>query len=248
MKKKSFKFPASVSYDAPVTLTFAFLSIIIFLLNTFVIKQKLTFLIASPTTTNGQLPFVASNFLSYIRIFLYPFGSQLSSVMVTNLIFILLLGPNMEERYGSVIIGIMTVVSIIFAGVLTACFCKNSLTGASPIVFMLIFLNSFMSMSKKKIPLSFVFVFVLFILLEVSQKNPNAAIGIIINIAGGLCGSLFAFLTSPKTRNEKKNKGEGLKSKAERLAEFDDENSPRFKNKKSDDSSSDETVIGTLNF
>lgn len=248
MSKKSFKFPAKFSYDAPVTLTFALISVVIFLLNSFIFKQKMDTIIASPTTAAGALAFSASNFMSYLRILLYPFGSISSTALVSNLIFILLLGPSMEERYGSVIIGIMMCVSTIFSGVLTACFCTISLKGAIPIVFMLIFLNSFMSISKKKIPLSFVMAFILFIVLGISEKNPNGAIGIIINIAGGLCGSLFAFLTSPKARAEKKNKGEGLKAKAERLAEFDDSNSPRFKNKKSDDSNSEETIVGTLKF
>ena len=73
----------------------------------------------------------------------------------------------MEERYGSVIIGIMIFVSALFSGVLNACFCEACLIGPLPVVSMMIFLNAFMSFSKKKFPLSFAAVMVLFVVLQI---------------------------------------------------------------------------------
>ena len=52
------------------------------------------------------------------------------------------------------------------------------------------------------------------------RKNPNGVVGVAVIAAGGLCGSLFAFLTSPKAHKAKKNEAA--------LAEFNDEASPRF--------------------
>ena len=111
-----------------------------------------------------------------------------------------------------------------------------------------------MSFSKKKFPLSFAAVMVLFVLLQIFSGA--GAVQIIICIAGGLCGSLFAFLTSPKMKAEKKaskSSGDsgrgGFLSRAEkaRYAEELDRNSPR--NKKSYDDDDDETtVVGTLKF
>jgi membrane associated rhomboid family serine protease len=158
----------------------------------------------------------------------------------------------MEERYGSVIIGIMIFVSALFAGVLNACFCETSLVGAVPLVSMMIFLNAFMSFSKKKFPLSFAAVMVLFVLLQIFSGA--GAVKIIICIAGGLCGSLFAFLTSPKMKAEKKaskgagGSGGGLLNRAEKVAYAEelDRNSPR--NKKSYDDDDESTVVGTLKF
>ena len=76
---------------------------------------------------------------------------------------------------------------------------------------------------------------------------------IIVNVAGGLCGGLFAFLASPKSRATRKtNRTATTESKSkkidiEELDEFSDENSPRFK-KKNSDLEDESTVVGTLKF
>ena len=262
MAKKKFKINLKVAYDAPVTLTFVILCVFFFILNTFVIKNGgLGKSLASPTSAAGSAAFIIKEPLSYLRLLLYIFGSEGgqtaayggAALLFTNLILIMLLGPAMEERYGSVIIGIMIFVSALFSGVLNACFCETSLVGALPLVSMMIFLNAFMSFSKKKFPLSFAAVMVLFVLLQVFSGI--GAVKIIICIAGGLCGSLFAFLTSPKMKAEKKaarsggnGNGGGLLNRAEKIAYAEelDRNSPR--NKKSYDDDDETTVVGTLKF
>lgn len=268
MAKKKFNLNIKVAYDAPVTLSFVIICALIFLLNMLLAKSGKAVgfekIFASPTSQSGVLPFIPSSPISYVRLFFYIFGSggaagaaaAGASVLFTNLILIMLLGPAMEERYGSVIIGIMIFVSALFAGVLNACFCQACLVGAVPLVSMMIFLNAFMSFSKKKFPLSFAAVMVLFVLLQIFSGS--GAVQIIICIAGGLCGSLFAFLTSPKMKAEKKasksagsssgSSGGGFLSRAEkaRYAEELDRNSPR--NKKSYDDDDDTTVVGTLKF
>ena len=250
MAKKKFNISLKVSYDAPVTLSFVIICALFFLLNTYVIKNgALLKVLASPTTQAGALPFIAKQPVSYLRLLLYIFGAGDASVLITNLILIMLLGPAMEERYGSVIIGIMIFVSALFSGVLNACFCEASLVGAVPVVSMMIFLNAFMSFSKKKFPLSFVAVMVFFVVLQI--VSGAGAVKIIICIAGGLCGSLFAFLTSPKMKAEKKaakSGSGGLLSRAEKVAYAEelDRNSPR--NKKSSYDDDETTVIGTLKF
>ena len=257
MAKKKFKINLKVSYDAPVTLSFVILCALFFLLNSFVIKNgALEKVLASPTTQAGALPFIVKQPLSYVRLLLYIFGAGVTgagSVLITNLILIMLLGPAMEERYGSVIIGIMIFVSALFSGVLNACFCADSLIGAVPVVCMMIFLNAFMSFSKKTFPLSFAAVVILFVFLEIFSGA--GAIKIIICIAGGLCGSLFAFLTSPKVKAAKKSSGDsgrsgGLLSRAEKIAYAEelDRNSPRNKNRSSDSDDDETTLIGTLKF
>ena len=263
MAKKKFNLNIKVAYDAPVTLSFVIVCTIIFLLNLLLAKsgkaEGLQSLLASPTNQGGVLPFIPSSPVSYLRLLFYIFGAGgkavSASVMFTNLILIMLLGPAMEERYGSVIIGIMIFVSALFSGVLNACFCETSLVGAVPLVSMMIFLNAFMSFSKKKFPLSFGVVMVLFIVLQ--SVSGLGAVKIIICIAGGLCGSLFAFLTSPKMKAEKKNnsgvadsgkKRGGFLSRAEKAAYAEelDRNSPR--NKKTSDDDDETTVVGTLKF
>ena len=140
MSKKTFKLNLKFSYDAPVTLSFVIVCVFFFLLNTFVIKNgALGKILASPTTQTGSLPFIVKQPLSYLRLLLYIFGSGEEVIYLTNLMIILMMGPAMEERYGSAIIGIMIFVSALFAGVLNACFCETSLVGAVPLVSMMIF-------------------------------------------------------------------------------------------------------------
>ncbi len=227
MKKKlKLKF----QYDSPVMLTFAFITLIIFVLDTFAFKGKLkeTWLV-TPTAAGGAFPFSFSDFPSILRLFIHIFGYSESPVLICNLIFILLLGSQMEERYGSVIIGIMIFVSGLFSAVLNACFCQNAVCGAEPVVFMLILLWTMMHLSRSKISASAIAVIALFIVMEIFRKNPNGFVGVAIVAAGGLCGSLFAFLASPKARKAKKNE--------EALAEFRDETSPRFSVKSSSNKS-----------
>lgn len=250
MSKKKFKLNLKFSYDAPVTLSFVIVCVFFFLLNTFVIKNgALGKILASPTTQAGTLPFIVKQPLSYLRLLLYIFGSGEEVIYLTNLMIILMMGPAMEERYGSVIIGIMIFVSALFAGVLNACFCADSLVGAVPVVCMMIFLNAFMSFSKKTVPTTFLALIVFFGFFSINSGM--SAIRLIICIAGGLCGSLFAFLTSPKVKAEKKSAkaaGGGLLSRAEKVAYAEelDKQSPR--NKKSNPSDDETTVVGTLKF
>ena len=251
MSKKKFNFNLKVSYDAPVTLSFVIICAVLFLLNTYVIKSgALGNLLASPTSQAGGLPFIVKQPLSYLRLLLYIFGTADMNTLLTNLIMIIMLGPAMEERYGSVIIGLMIFVSALFSGVLNACFSADSLSGALPVICMMVFLNAFMAFSKKTVPLTFIFVIVLIAFMQIFSGNN--AIQIIICITGGLCGSLFAFLTSPKVKAAKKSSG-GLLNKAERAAYAEelDRNSPRNKKawgKSSSDDDDETTVIGTLKF
>lgn len=218
MKKKlKLKF----HYDSPVMLTFALITLLVFILDAFAFKGKLKEIwLVTPTAAGGQFPFSFSDFPSILRLFIHVFGYSQNEVLICNLIFILLLGPQMEERYGSVIIGIMIFVSSLFSAVLNACFCKNAVCGAEPVVFMLILLWTMMQLSRSKISASAIAVIALFIAMLVFRKNPNGVVGVAVIAAGGLCGSLFAFLTSPKAHKAKKNEAA--------LAEFNDEASPRF--------------------
>jgi membrane associated rhomboid family serine protease len=219
MAKKKLKL--KFHYDSPVMITFAIITLFVFILDTFALKGKLKAMwLVTPTAADGQFPFAFSDFPSILRLFIHVFGYSQNEILICNLIFILLLGPQMEERYGSVIIGIMIFVSSLFSGVLNACFCKNAVCGAEPIVFMLILLWTMMQLSRSKISASAIAVIALFITMLVFRKNPNGVVGLVVIAAGGLCGSLFAFLTSPKAHKAKKNE--------DALAEFNDEASPRF--------------------
>ncbi len=248
-KKNTFRF----EYDAPVTLTYAILAALIFILSITLLKDKSPLsLLVSPTNAKGVLPFSFKEPLSYLRLFTHVLGFTDRTVLISDLIFILLLGPQMEERYGSVVIGIMFAVSALFSGVLTACFCQNSTMGAGAPVFMLILLYAMMFLTKNEISGTSIGIILLFIVRSIVQANSNGVVGVIITIAGGLCGSLFALLTSPKAKASRKE------SRVSRR-EFDrpvvvkgkakiKEEKPVKAKSVPKDTSSDETVVGTIKF
>lgn len=259
MKKK---IKLNVSFDAPVTITFAVLSLVLFLMSTYLIKDKAGgLLLASATNAGGSMPFAASNVTSYFRTFLYVFGGKEIASVIFNLIFILLLGPSLEEYYGSVLVAVCYFITAVFAGVLNACFCSTSLQGSSCIVMMMIFLSALMSVSKHKMPVSSVLVLALCIVNIVISEKAGGIAGIFINIVAGLCSSLPAFIVSPLIHPEQK-KSKGLLDKAEKVRkeEFDEpkkkkKDSTTVIRKKSEieekpaaSSDDDTTVVGTLKF
>ena len=113
-----------------------------------------------------------------------------------------------------------------------------------------------MSFSNKTVPITFIATIIAFGYLAITSGL--GAIRLIICVAGGLCGSLFAFLTSPKVKAAKKNAGGtsgrsgGLLNRAEKAAYVAELDSQSPRNKKSSSSSSDDndetTVVGTLKF
>lgn len=287
MKKKNkihISLPVQFSYDAPVTLTFVFLSLLLFMLNKLAFHNSLDFyVLASPTKAGGEMPFAFNNVFSYLRLFLYALGSTDWISLFASMIFILLLGPAIEDYYGSVIIGLMMIVSTLFAAVLNTCFSSIALRGPVPVIFMLIFLNAFISFSKKKVPLTFVTAFVIFICylifgmkegvttgvpavlaetadvtevqaavnstevakeVVMAEKNilssADIAIKVCLCLAGGLCGSLFAFLGSTKKRRTAGSRS-SIKSTTE--------NNTRQKTGKARIAEDEEeTVVGTIHF
>jgi membrane associated rhomboid family serine protease len=108
-----------------------------------------------------------------------------------NLSFILLLGPIMEEKYGSRAILIMILVTAFITGVLNTLIFDTSLVGASGIVFMMILLSSFTNIREKEIPLTFILVTAIFVSNELVNIFKDNNISEFAHLMGGGCGSIF---------------------------------------------------------
>ena len=245
-KKRSrakLKLKIKFNYDAPVTLTFTLLSVFLFLIDVFLLENRLNSSIFITPTVSGDFQFSFTSFNSYLRLFLYVFGWESPLSLFSKLVIITLLGPRMEERYGSAVIGIMILVSTLFTGVLSACCCKLPFNGSAPIVFMLILLDMLFHISKKSVSLSSALATALFIACLFISSNGNGMVGVLIIIAGGLCGSLFAFMASPKTRARKTvSKVENKNAEKSKSAE-----EPVVPESPAT-GSSDETIVGSIKF
>jgi len=238
--KKKFRFPLKLKYNAPVTITFFLICAAILICNNIFKDLNITEKFFSvPGSSKSLVPFDWHSPLDYIRLFTHVFGHSDFSHLIANFSFILLLGPLLEERYGSAILALMMSVTALVTGVLTACLIPTPLMGSSGIAFMMILLASFTSFAKHEVPLSFILILVLYLGKEVFIPGKATNIATYAHIAGGLCGSMFGFLTAPKTR----------KTKEARLKEID-ESSPRnntFNSNSKKNADNDETVIGSIN-
>jgi membrane associated rhomboid family serine protease len=191
VKKKRMNPLARIQYNAPVTLTFALLSLAVLGL-------------AQLTGGNSNFWFSVSRGswsdpTLYLRLFTHVLGHANWSHYFGNFLMILLLGPILEEKYGSAKLALMMVVTAFVTGILHILFSPFGILGASGIVFMMILLASFTEVKAGRIPLTLILIMVLYIGQEVvSWVTTDTNIAHWAHIVGGLCGGVFGFLMKPR--------------------------------------------------
>lgn len=172
-----------ISYNSPVILTYAVICVVFLGINALTGGWfNKTFLV---TYGNGSL----LDPLTYVRGLLYIFGHSNFAHLFNNMLLMLLVGPVVEERYGSgdlmIMIGVTGIVGAVFNGI----FSSNGLIGASGIVFMLIILCAFTNVQKGKIPLTLILVVGLYLGQEVIDNfAAHDNVSHIGHIVGGVCG------------------------------------------------------------
>ena len=180
-----------IRYNAPVTLTFALLCAVVLLVD----QVSGGWLISNFFTL--QPDFNAGSFLSWLRMVTYVIGHANWTHLISNFSFILLIGPVLEEKYGSLPILAMMVVTALATAFLNLLLVRTGLLGASGIVFMLILLSSFTNIRQGEIPITFILIIVLYVVREfVNALTPNTGISQLAHIAGGIIGGAFGFLFS----------------------------------------------------
>jgi rhomboid protease GluP len=177
-------------YNAPVSLTFALICFAVLLLNQLLAHT----LIANAFSAPGRGAFDFGSLMSYVRLFSYTLGHASWEHLMGNLAFLLLLGPILEEKYGSGSLALMMLITAVATAVINMLISSSGLVGASGIVFMFILLSSFTRTGKGEIPLTFVFIVLLFMTKEVVASFQHNNISELAHILGGVCGAAFGFL------------------------------------------------------
>lgn len=182
-----------VQYNAPVVLTFAFLSLAA------LIAGHLT----GGWTTTKFFSVYRSAFtdpLTYFRMVGHVLGHANYSHYMGNMMLLLVVGPPLEERYGSGrLLGCMFITALTSGLVQFFLFPGTALLGASGIVFMLIMLSSLAGMKEGKIPLTLILVGVLYLGQEVySMLFVRDSVANLMHIVGGVCGTVFGFAAGKK--------------------------------------------------
>ncbi len=184
-------------YNSPVTLTFFFLCAGVLVLD-YMTKGNSTELLFCVYRSSLRDP------LTYVRLFGHVLGHNGFTHFFGNMCYILLLGPLVEEKYGSRALLSSIALTALVSGILHSILFPNvGLLGASGVVFMLILLSAFTDVSEGEIPLTLILVALIYLGQELYDcffvKDNISHIG---HLIGGACGiaSGIVLKKGPKKR------------------------------------------------
>ncbi len=187
MPTRSTRLLHKIQYNAPVILTFSLLALVIRFISMFFPNLTRYFFAVGPTMS-------LLNPLDYGRLVSHALGHASWGHLFGNLTYILLLGPILEEKYGSPTILLMMGLTALCTGIINVLLFPTGLLGASGIVFMLIILASIVNVGEDRIPLTFVLVVLIFIGTEVLNIFRDDNISQMAHIVGGAMGAVFGFI------------------------------------------------------
>lgn len=178
-----------LSFNAPVILSFTIVCFVVLLLD----------IITNGSTTNNLFSVYRSSLVSpltYVRFFGHVVGHAGWDHFLGNIMLILVVGPLLEEKYGSSNILFVILCTAFVTGIVEFVFFpKVQLLGSSGVVFAFILLSSFTSITEGKIPLTFILVAVIYIGEEVySGIFIEDNVANLTHIIGGLVGSGLGYI------------------------------------------------------
>lgn len=180
---------SKVQFNSPVILTFSLISFIVLIVN-YVVPTDINRLFFSVYRSSLIDP------LTYVRLIGHVFGHAGSTHFLSNIMLILVIGPLLEEKYGSYNILFVIIATALITGLVhIAFFPYVRLLGASGIVFAFIMLSSFSSMREGRIPLTFILVAIIYIGGEIfNALFVTDNISNLTHILGGLVGAWLGYV------------------------------------------------------
>lgn len=175
-----------IRYNAPVVLTFSLLAAGATLLGWLTEGGALRYF-AAPAQIRLLDPVFYFTLLSHVL------GHAGWSHLASNLALILLIGPLLEEKHGSLELLEMIAITAIVTALANAVLFDDRLLGASGVAFMMILLASLSSLRKGEIPLTFLLVAVLYLGRELFAAFGKDNVSQLAHLAGGVCGAAFGF-------------------------------------------------------
>jgi len=186
-----------IKYNAPVVLTFAFISAVVLILSQTVLRS----LTEQWFMVSGRGNFSPMSLRSWVTLLTHVAGHANWTHLASNFTVILLIGPILEDIYGSFSLLIMICITALITGALNVLLFSSGLLGASGVVFMMILLASFTNFNKGEVPLTFILVLILYIgreLINSFGSSPETNVSEFAHIVGGFIGSLFGFFKIPR--------------------------------------------------
>ncbi|OJJ23308.1 rhomboid family intramembrane serine protease [marine bacterium AO1-C] len=205
-----------IQYNSPVVLTYTLICVTITFIdwitnsNFATMKEGFQHTLTGSWFTLYPKEMSLSNPASYFKVFSHAMGHGGWGHLLGNFSFILLIGPILEERYKSIPLLIMILLTATITGILQTMFSNVGLLGASGVVFMMILLVSFTNFQNGKIPLTFILIAVLYLGKEIfNAVNPTPGtqnVSQFAHIIGGICGGIFGYFFNQKASSQEGSK------------------------------------------
>ena len=191
------KKPLRITFNAPVTLAFAALCVIARLIS-MLTKGEANLLVFSVYRAPLSDP------LTYVRCVCHVLGHTSWSHLIGNMMYILLLGPMIEEKYGPKNTAVVILTTAVVTGAVNMLlFPRTMLLGASGVVFTFILISSVTVREDRTIPVTFILVALLYLGQQVYQGlTVRDNVSQMTHIAGGAVGSVMGFLLSKKKKKD----------------------------------------------
>ncbi len=180
------------TYNAPVTLTFALVSLIVLVIG-WITKGRSTELFFEVYRSKISI-------FWFIRLFGHVLGHSSLSHYASNMTLFLLLGPVLEEKYGKgTLVEAFAIVAVISGLVNIIFFPDVALLGASGLVFMMIVLVSASDLRQGEIPISMILVILIYLGSEVwNMVAVQDSVSQLTHIIGGVSGAIIGGLLNSK--------------------------------------------------
>lgn len=181
-----------ITFNSPVVLVFVFICVGVQVLST----------ITGGATTQAFFtakPGPWTDPLTYLCLVTHIFGHAGWDHLIGNMSYILLLGPLLEEKYGSGrLVGII-LASALAASIANIVFLHVGVLGASGVVFTFILLSSVTGLREGELPLTFLLVAALYFGQQVyGAFFVRGNVSYLGHIAGGIVGGVVGFLLPAK--------------------------------------------------
>lgn len=178
-----------LQYNSPVVLTFALISLGSLILG-MATKEATTRLLFMTYRSSFLNP------LTYLRAFGHVAGHAGWEHFAGNMTYILMIGPLLEEKYGSRnMIEMMCITAVVTAIINAIFFPHAALLGASGIVYMMIILASQAGLKEGRIPLTMILACVVYVGGEIGNGLfAHDNISHMAHVIGGVCGGAFGYI------------------------------------------------------
>ena len=177
-----------IAFNAPAVLGFAGACLAAMLLNIFTggASNRLVFSVYRASLANP---------LTWVRMVCHVFGHADWNHLLNNMMYLLLLGPMLEEKYGSKNVLLVMLAAALLTGLINFIFFPGTmLLGASGVVFAMILLSSITRTQDGAIPLTFILVAALYVGQQVWQAvTTHDNVSYMAHIAGGAVGAALGF-------------------------------------------------------